>query len=188
VAIDAWKRVLDLTPDDVPAHLGVATSSLRTRRLDDAVTHAQAVVEQDTADGVQKAEAHELLARVAVNRRDLESARAEAARAEEADAARPVRALIEGRIALDEGRYGEAADSFEQALAAAQKAGRTPLADLRVYAAEALAKVNRPDTAEQLLETELKAFPANVRARSALQSLYRTSGRTADAAALAQQH
>ena len=36
------------------------------------------------------------------------------------------------------------------------------------------------------LSDELSAFPANARARAALQALYRASGRSQDAAALAQ--
>ena len=54
-----------------------------------------------------------------------------------------------------------------------------------VYAAEALARLDRTDDAEHLLNAELTAFPANARARTALQALYRASGRTREAAALA---
>jgi arylsulfatase A-like enzyme len=186
VAIDAWKHVLDLTPGSISAQIGLASSSLRARRLDDAAVHAEAIVDEGSADAVQKAEAHELLARIAIARKDPDTARAEAARAEEADAARPVKAFVEGRLALDEGRYADGADSFDRALDAAKKAGRAPLADLRVYAADALVHVGRADDAEALLETELRLFPANVRARTALQSLYRASGRASEAAALAQ--
>ena len=63
--------------------------------------------------------------------------------------------------------------------------GRTPLADLRVNAADALARLDRSEDAERLLNAELTAFPANARARAALQTLYRASGRTREAAALA---
>jgi tetratricopeptide (TPR) repeat protein len=186
VAIDGWKHVLDLNPGAVSAHIGLASSSLRARRFDDVVAHANAVVDDGSADAVQKAEAHELLARVAVARKEPEAARVEAALAEEADAARPVKAFIEGRLALDEGRYEDAAGAFDRALAAAKKAGRAPLSDLRVYAAEALVHVGRSDDAEPLLQSELRLFPANIRARTALQSLYHAAGRASDAAALAQ--
>jgi arylsulfatase A-like enzyme len=186
VALDALKQVLAIDPGSVPAQLAAATSYLRTRRLDDAAALAQAAIDGGTAEKIQLAEAHELLARVAVNRRDLDTARAEAASAQEADPLRPVAALIEGRIALDQARYAEAADSFDQALAAAAKAGRAPLADLRVFAADALTHVSRADEAEKLLADELRAYPANSRARTALQALYRSMGRAADAAALAQ--
>ena len=90
---------------------------------------------------MQKAEAHELLARVALNRKDVDLARSEAEAAESLDPRRPVVSFVDGRIALDQARYADAVDAFDKALAAAGKAGRPPLADLRVYAAEALLRV-----------------------------------------------
>jgi tetratricopeptide (TPR) repeat protein len=186
VALDAYRHALDLEPDNVAGHLGAAASDLRVRRLDEAGQHAQAVLDGGRADGIQGAEAHELLARVALNRKDFQLARDEAAAAVAADARRPVAAFVEGRIALDQGRYQEAVDAFTEALTAADKAQRAPLADLRVYAAEALVRVDRASEAERLLAAELDAFPSNARARAALQSLYRANGRSREAAALAQ--
>ncbi len=186
VALDAFGHGLALEPANIAGHLGAAASFLRVRKLDEAHTEASAVLAIDTADSVQKAEAHEQLARVALNRKDADVARTEAAAAEAADPDRPVKAFVEGRLALDQGRYPEAAEAFEQALAAAERRGRPPLTDLRVYAAEALVRIGRSPGAEQLLSAELSAFPANVRARTALAALYRASGRSQDAAALAQ--
>jgi tetratricopeptide (TPR) repeat protein len=182
VALDAFARALELEPGNIAAHLGAATSNLRARRLDDAAAQAQAVLDDANADAVQSAEAHETLARVALNRHELDLARSEADEAERADPNRPVRALVDGRIALDQARYGDAVEAFERALAAATRAGRAPLSDLRVYAADALARVERTDDADTLLRAELNAFPANVRARTALQSLYRATGRGREAA------
>jgi arylsulfatase A-like enzyme/Tfp pilus assembly protein PilF len=186
IALEAFRSVLNLEPDNVAAHLGAAASSLRARKLDETALHAQWVLEALSTDKVQKAEAHELLARVAFGRKDLELARSEAEAAEALDPQRPVVSFIAGRVALDEARYGDAVEQFENALAAADKAARPPLADLRVYAAEALIRVERSDAAERLLAAELLAFPANVRARITLQSLYRATGRPREAAALAQ--
>ncbi|MEQ1727182.1 MAG: sulfatase-like hydrolase/transferase [Vicinamibacterales bacterium] len=186
VALDAYGHALALDPANLAGHLGAAASYLRVRKLDESFAEATAVVDLETADSVQKAEAHELLARVALSRKDAEVAQAEAVASETADPNRPVRAFVEGRLALDQGHYAEAVDAFERALAAAEKAGRPPLTDLRVYAAEALVRAERAADAERLLSAELSAFPANVRARTALQALYRASGRSQDAAALAQ--
>ena len=186
MALDAYRSALELEPENVPAHLGAATSSLRARKLDEAIEHAQWVVDGTTTDAVQKAEAHELLARIALNRKGADLARAEAETAESLDPGRPVVSFVDGRIALDQGRYADAVEAFDKALAAADKAGRPPLADLRVYAAEALVHVDRAEDAEHLLGAELLAFPANLRARTALQSLYRATGRSRQAAALAQ--
>ncbi len=186
VALDAYGHALALDPANISGHLGAAASYLRVRKLDESFAEATAVVDIETADSVQKAEAHELLARVALSRKDAEVAQAEAVASETADPNRPVKAFVEGRLALDQGHYAEAVDAFERALAAAEKAGRPPLTDLRVYAAEALVRTERAADAERLLSAELSAFPANVRARAALQALYRASGRSKDAAALAQ--
>lgn len=186
LAIDAYRQVLTRQPDDTAASLGASASSLRARKPDEAAQFAQAVLDATAATPVQQAEAHELLARVALNRRDVARARTEAAAAEAADPRRPVISFVEGRIALDQGRYADAVVSFEQSLAAARTAGRAPLADVRVYAAESMLRVDRADDAERLLMAELKAFPANTRARSALVALYKTTGRAADASALAQ--
>jgi tetratricopeptide (TPR) repeat protein len=176
VAIDAYRQVMTLQPANMSASLGASASSLRARKLDDAAQYAQAVLDAGTAEDVQQAEAHELLARVALNRHDLDRARAEAAAAETADARRPVKSFIEGRIAMDQGRYADAVGSFEEALSAARTAGRAPLADVRVFAAESMLRVDRADDAERLLTAELKAFPANARARAALQALNRQNG------------
>lgn len=185
VALDAYRRTLALEPGSVTGHVGAAVSYLRTRKMDDAVREAQLVLETAAIDAVQQAEAHEVLARVALARKDHALARTEAAAAESADANRPVRDFVDGQIALDETRYADAFSAFERALASAAKTGRPPLADLRVHAAEAMIHLDRGPDAEQLLTAELSAYPANARARSALQSLYRASGRDRDAAALA---
>lgn len=186
VALDAFAHALALEPGNIAGHLGAAASFLRVRNLDESFAEASAVLTLDAADRVQKAEAHELLARVALNRKDAETAQAEATAAEAADPNRPVKAFVDGRLALDSGRYTEAVDAFERALTVAGRTGRPPLTDLRVYAADALSRVERTADAERLLSAELSAFPANLRARAALQALYRASGRGQDAAALAQ--
>lgn len=184
VALDAYRKSLDLDPSNASSHLGAATSYLRTRKLDDAAREAQTVLDDATTDSIQQAEAHEVLARVALNQNDQTRARAEAVAAEAADSNRPVRDFVEGRIALSESRYGDAVDAFNRAMASADKTRRPPLTDLRVSTAEALTHLDRTQDAEQLLNAELAAFPANARARSALQALYRASGRSREAAAL----
>jgi len=177
LATSAYDQVLTLSPDSIAAKLGAAASQLRLRRHEDASVHAQSVLDSDRANPVEKAEAHEVLARVALNKKDPATARAEAQAAEAADPNRPVLPFVEGRIALDEGRAADASAAFQQALDAATTAHRPPLADLRVYAAEALIRVGRPSEAEALLEAELRAFPSNARARAALQALTRSAQR-----------
>lgn len=185
-ALEAYAQVLALGGDAAPSHLAMAGSLLRLRRLDDAASHARDVLGDSRSSAVQKAEAHEVLARVALTRRDREEARAEAARAEGLDAGRPVMAFVEGRIAFDESRWADASAAFQAALQSATRSGRAPLTDLRVFAAESLVRLTRFEEAESLFVAELRVFPANPRARAGLQSLYRTTGRVADAAGSAQ--
>src|SRR5205823_10633433 len=127
----------------------------------------------------------ELLARVALLRRDFVGAREEAALAETADPKRPVGAFIDGRIAYEQGRYEAAADAFDAALAAVAKTRADLPADFRYYAADTLMRVDRTPEAEYLLLEEVRDFPLNARLRSLLTMLYRSTGRADDAAALA---
>lgn len=176
-ALDGFRQVLALEPADGIGQLGAAWSLLRLRKIDEADELARGMLADDTAAALQKAEAHELRARIALTRRDDDLARSEAEAAEGADPGRPVRAFVAGRLAFDAGRDAEAVAAFETALAAATKTGRAPLADLRVFAAEALVRVERKDDAEHLLQAELDAFPANARARSAQDALHRSAAR-----------
>lgn len=177
-ALEAYRRVMTLEPASVLGHLGAASSLLRLRKPDDAATRAHEVIALTAVDAVQKAEAHEILARVALSRDDLMTAVQEAESAQAADPRRPVVAFVDGQIALSQKRYSDAADAFDEALESAKSSGRAPLADLRVLAAEAYTRLDRLADAEALLNAELSAFPANPRARSALQALLSTRART----------
>lgn len=183
VAIDAYGRAIELEPNDLDAHLGLAADLLRMRKIEETRQHARHVLESTQADSHQTAIAHELLARVALLRRDLRLARAEAALAEEASAERPVRAYIEGRIAFDQKRYADALTSFEAALARLTKTSGNSPADLRLYAAEAMLRVDRLSEAEELFVEVLRETPQSTRARAGLSALQRAktrAGRTAD--------
>jgi arylsulfatase A-like enzyme/Tfp pilus assembly protein PilF len=187
IALDGYRHVLTLQPNSVVGLLGAATSLVRLRRPEDAAVRAREVLELPGLDAVQKAEAHEILARVALTRDDEMTAVREAEAAQAADPSRPVVAFVDGQIALGQKRYSDAADAFEEALQSAEQSGRAPLADLRVLAAEAYVKLDRGVEAEQLLNTELAAFPANPRAKTALQALQRNAARNRSGAST-QQH
>lgn len=177
-ALDGYRHVLALDPSSAVGYLGAATSLLRLRKPDDAAVRAHEVLALTPVDAVQKAEAHEILARVALSRDDEMTAVQEAEAAQAADPSRPVVAFVDGQIALSQRRYSDAAESFDEALESARTSGRAPLTDLRVLAAEAYARVDRAKEAEDLLNAELSAFPANARARTALQALLRNNARS----------
>ena len=185
VAVDAYKHALRLAPA-ADTYLGAASALLRLKKFDDAAQQAQHVVEDATAEAPHISLAHELLARIALGRRNVDLARTEAALAERADSHRPVGAYVNGRIAFDQRHYQEALESFEGAQTLLDKNGGAPLADLRLFTAETLQRLERLSEAEYLFLEELKGSPLNGRARAGLRAVYSATGRTTEATALAQ--
>lgn len=183
LAGEAFKRAALLAPDNPEAHLGAGFALLRLRKLDESRIQAQQVLDTPRVTAIAQATAHELLARVALARRDVERARSEATLAEKADALRPVTAFVEGRIAFDRRRYTDALASFEEALAATEKTPDRHVADLRVLAAESLLALDRYSEAEYLFEQELEDAPSS-RALAGLTAVYRATGRTDEASTL----
>jgi tetratricopeptide (TPR) repeat protein len=188
IALDAYRHAVEIDAEDSEAQLGAATVLLKLRKLDEARQHAASVAEGDGPDTAPRAAAHEILARIALAHHDADLARAEAAEAEAADSHRPIRAYVEGRLAYDQGQYGDAVASFEDALAVLEKVKGRALQDLRVYAAEALVRLDRHGEAEYLLMQELTDFPASARARASLAALYRSTGRPDEAAVTLSAH
>jgi tetratricopeptide (TPR) repeat protein len=144
------------------------------------------VADDSEATEMSQSRAHELLAQVALARKNIELAHAEAMLAEEGSSDRPVTAYIDGRIAFDKRRYAEALELLEPALEVVEKTPRQPLGDLRVLTAEALVKQDRLSEAEYFFLEELKLSPLSERARAGLIAVYKATGRASEAAALAQ--
>jgi arylsulfatase A-like enzyme len=132
LAVEAFRHVIQSEPDNNEARLGLATGLLRLRKLDEARQAAQRLANDESAGGRARADAHELLARIALAHHDLDLARSEAESAEHEDASRPVTAYVAGRIAFDARRYVEALEQFEAALAILTNANARPLGDLRL--------------------------------------------------------
>jgi predicted Zn-dependent protease len=185
LALDAYRRALDLEPQLAKARLLAGFELMRLRKVDEAAVLAESTLALAPTDPAIGSRGHELLARVALLRRDFVGAREEAALAEMADPKRPVAAFIDGRIAYEQGRYEAAADAFDGALAAVAKTHADLPVDFRSYAADTLMRVDRTPEAEYLLLDEARDYPLNPRVRSLLTTLYRSTGRADDAAALA---
>ena len=179
VALDADHRLESLEPTSPSGYLGSAAVLLKQQKLREAALQA-AIAADLAADAASTADAHELLARVALARHDAEAAAAEAALAEQADPKRPVAAFIAGRLLADRGRYDEAAPTLEAALAA-QRESRAPIADLHYVTGEVYAHLDRLRDAEAQYAAEIREFPESLRARAALAALYRSTGRAAAA-------
>jgi arylsulfatase A-like enzyme/cytochrome c-type biogenesis protein CcmH/NrfG len=183
LAADAYRHFIELKPSDPGGYLGVAATMFKQQKLKDAREHAELAVEvAPERDSRSRVIAHELLAKIALARHDVDDARKEAQLAHEADPKLPLPALIEARVLYDQGRYAEALPSFEQALAEQRKAGGAPLADLHYLAGDTYGRLERYADAEAQFAAELRDFPQNIRARGGLAMVYQATGR-ADTAA-----
>ena len=123
--------------------------------------------------------AHEILAKIALARRDRAAALREAKLAQEADPTLPMPLYVEGLLAYNAGRYEQALGPLLRAREALK--GRTvQMNDLNYYIGDSLARLERYAQAEPYLVEEVRIFPHNMRARAGLAMLYRAMGRDLD--------
>ena len=179
-AVESYRRAVALNPTDAGALLAVASVQLRLQQLDQAWEHGLLAV--DVARTVdRRVLARELLARIALVRRDRGAARRQAALARDADPTLPLPDFVEARILHEDGGYAEALPVFQRTLAAARS--RTlMLPELHFYLGDTLARLDRPAEAETHFREELRLAPQDTRARSALALLYQSQGETEAAA------
>jgi arylsulfatase A-like enzyme/tetratricopeptide (TPR) repeat protein len=169
-AVVAYKEGIRSSPQNAASLTGAAAGLLQLGRLDEARAHAELAV------GVAPAGAHELLARIAVERGDGEAARGEAALARQADPTLPIPEVIEGQLLHKQGRFAEALPHFQQAREALN-ARTVKLPDVNYYIGDCLARLERYAEAETYFAAELAMFPANIRARAGQAMLFRATGR-----------
>jgi arylsulfatase A-like enzyme/cytochrome c-type biogenesis protein CcmH/NrfG len=177
VALDAYRRIIELEPAGPKGYLGAAEVLLKERRLEEA--HARATTAAEVSAGVDdpsRAAAHALLARIELAQKDLEGAREQATLAQDADPLLAMTPYVEARILYDRGDYDGALPWFEQAIEANRQPGATPILDLYFYAGDTLSRLSRHSEAEALFVHEIQRFPRNVRARGRLATLYHTTG------------
>ncbi|MBA3296589.1 MAG: sulfatase-like hydrolase/transferase [Acidobacteria bacterium] len=169
-AVDAYKEVLKRNPKDPAGLTGAASILLRLGRLREARAHAELAA--DVAPGT----AHELLARIAIELDEPETARKEARLAQAADPTLPLPPFVDGVILHRQKQYAAAIPRFMAAKQA--MAGRTLLMpDLNFYIGDSLAQLERYAEAAPYFEAELAVFPLHVRARAGLAMLYRAMGK-----------
>jgi arylsulfatase A-like enzyme/Tfp pilus assembly protein PilF len=171
-AIDAAKQGLRVAPNTASLAVTVANLSLEVGRLDDAEAHAKLSLRQLPHD------AHEVLARVALRRKDFAKARQEASAAFDNDKNRPGNLMLVGQIALEEGKVEEALSDFDQAVALRQSKNQPALAHLNFFRGDALARLGRSEEAEAAFREEIKNFPADPQPYKNLILLYAVENRT----------
>ncbi len=179
-AIAAYKRLVEVAPHDPSALVTVAQLLVQAGRLDEAQAQANAAVAMlANAEGRWKAAAHKVLMRVALERKDPTLARAEAARAQQADPSIPLRDFVEGLIRYDAGQVAEALPYFQKAVdASANRTFQVP--DLHYYLGDTLGRLERYQEAERELSIEIRLFPSSLKARAGRAMLYRAQGRVAE--------
>jgi arylsulfatase A-like enzyme/Flp pilus assembly protein TadD len=176
-ATEQLQSVLRQYPDMGPAWELLGHVALNAGRLDravDAYGRAAALLPDQAGPHVGAA-----LALVRLRRFD--EARRQARLAERLEPALPVSAYVEGRQSSEAGRHEDALALFERAISGLGGA-RAPFHDLHLSMANALIRLERPSEAEYHLLEELRLSPHNLRARSALATLYHQGGRTDEAA------
>ncbi|HEX5474073.1 MAG TPA: sulfatase-like hydrolase/transferase [Vicinamibacterales bacterium] len=175
-AVDAYRQMIQRDPKNTAALIGAGDELLRLKRFDEARQYGALAV------SVAPALAHELLAKIAVQRKDAVDARREAALAHQADPSVPLPDIVEGMLLYDAGHYDQALPHFMAAHAALEH--RTvQMPDVNYYIGDCLGRLNRYDEAQKFLRTEVRLFPFNARARAGLAMLYRATGNDAGAEA-----
>ena len=171
-AVEAYKGGIKSNPQNAASLTGAAAGLFQLRRLDEALAHAE------LAAAVAPAAAHELMARIALERGDAATARRQARLALEADPSLPTPDMVEGMMLHRQGNHAAALPHFMKARTVV--AGRTvTVPDVNYYIADSLARLERYEEAESFFEAEIASFPNNLRARAGLAMLYRATGRDA---------
>jgi len=182
IALDAYKHFIELKPSDPGGYLGAAAILLRMQKLKDAREHAALAVQMASDTDMRSRETgHELLAKIALARKDADEAKAEAALAQKADPRIPMVPFVEGRLLYDQGEFADALALFEQALAE-QKKSQVPVAELHYYAGDTYGRLEKYPEAQAQFIAEVQDYPHNVRARAGLAMLYQATGHADEAA------
>ncbi len=176
-AISAFREAQRLQPESIDASIALASALMRAGRLSEALEQADlAVARTANTSARDQAAAHEIAARVALERRDTDAASGHAQAAQKAEPTRPLPQFVTGRLLYEEGRYEDAATAFSEA-EQTLRAEATSLADLHFYLGESLTQLDRYPEAEEHFREEIRAFPRSVHAYASLAMLYRAGHR-----------
>jgi choline-sulfatase len=180
-AARAYERSAALTPGDTGALIAAATAFYRLGRLDEAQRDVEAALAgAHELSGRPLAAAKEVIARVAIARKDFEDAREHAAAGQAADPSAPLVEYVDGLIAYHQGHYDEALEHF-QSVQAAMPRRPVQLAEFHFYVADTLGRLERWNEAVTEFEAELTMSPRNLKARAGLAKAYAAAARPDDA-------
>lgn len=175
-AVAAAKEGLKLSPNATHLAIDVATMQLDLGNLDDAEKHAELAVSADPA------QAHDLLARVWIGRKDLARAEAEAQKAIEKTRGRVAPLITMALVRREQGRYDAALELLDEAVR--KKKEREEIASLFFLRGDMFARLGRAEEAERDFRREIELFPEDQPAYRNLTVLLVATGRLQEATAM----
>jgi choline-sulfatase len=180
-AAHAYERSAALTPRDTSALIGAATALYRLGRLDEAQRDAETALSvAHDLSGRSLVVAEEVIAKVAIARKNFDEAREYAAAGQGADPPTPLVDYIDGLIEYHQSHYDEALEHFQSAQSAMRRRP-VQLAEFHFYVADTLGHLERWDDAIAAFEAELAMSPRNLKARAGLAKAYAAAARPDDA-------
>lgn len=177
-AIDAAKEGLRLASNASHLALLVATLSLELGELDQAAKHAELVFKTEPA------QAHDVLARVWIARRDFDRAEKEARASLEAQTDRALALVTLARVEKERGNHEQALIHLDAAVASLKTRKTRTINNLHLLRGDVLARLGRNVEAEQAFREEIRLFPQEPRAYKNLILLYVAEGRTQEGTAV----
>lgn len=174
-ALAALKTAARLSPGNPQVLLALAEFYLETGQYEEARKHAL------LARDVGAASAHENLARIALEQKDLKTAESEAQAALREYPERRIPHLILGRVKRAAGDLPGALKELDVARRASHSRKQPPLTNLNFLRGDILARQGREAEAETAFKEEIQDFPGSASASTALALLYASQGREIEA-------
>ncbi|HVG23062.1 MAG TPA: tetratricopeptide repeat protein, partial [Thermoanaerobaculia bacterium] len=174
-AIEVYRTAMTRTQRFSPEMaLSLGDAYLQSGKTDEAARYA------DLAMKSSPAPAHTLLARVAIARRDFDTAEREANLAIGSHNPQPAAMLLMAEIHRARGNLPAAMAAIEAAARRAQELGVPKLYRLDFLRGDLYARMDRPADAVAAYQREIANFPENTQAYANLAIIYYIEGRQAD--------
>jgi arylsulfatase A-like enzyme/Flp pilus assembly protein TadD len=171
-AYDAYRMALRTSPSLAgPVALDLARVCLKLGRFEEAAANARVGLRSNAA------QAHELLARLALARDDLDAAAAEAGLAGD-QGVEPSVVVLRAEIHLRRGQAAEALAVLDGLRHPATGKGPVVVPDLHFLRGDALARLGRYPEAEAAFDEEIRLFPGSPAAYARLAIVYGIQHRT----------
>jgi tetratricopeptide (TPR) repeat protein len=175
-AVAALKEQDRLSPGSPITLASFATEYLEMGNLDQAKLYAERAI---AVNG--PAEAHEVLATVYLQRKDFDAAEKEAHRAEGGYRQRRKPQIVLAQVAKARGDLTGALSRLDEILRKSGEKGQGDLSNVNYLRGDILARLGRNGEAEAAFRAEIKTFPNNAQAWTALAALLASEGRSDDA-------